>query len=282
MAKPVILYPWDSGGVNLVVPTGTHQTNGFAASEIPTSGEANALAQNTWLWLTWLSSVATVTRNRLPSPLGTATGWVFTNGGTPIIPCYQNTATGGLTADLDVPQGYKLSQLKFGLASSTISPGGTLFVAISAGSTKAGTSIPVATYTVANGSFPVAIADQVLNLLTSSTGLTVTVAAAGGTYTRSAGSFITDGSFVGQVVQWAGFVNGGNNALKTITTLTTTVMTVSTTGLVNETGSAAGQSVVGVSPVVDDNTVIFATFTQTQTGTANVYLGALRTTIVPQ
>ena len=283
MAKPVILYPWDSGGLNLVAPTGTHQTNGFVSSEIPTSGEANALAQNTWLWLSWLiANVATVTRNRFPIPLGTPTGWAYSTGGGLIVPAYQTNAAATLTADLDVPQGYKLSQLKFGLASASASPGGNFTATITAIShTGAGTST-VATYTVANGSLPTSQAAQTLNLLTSSTGLTVTVAAAGGTYTRSAGSFITDGNFVGQVVQWAGFVNGGNNGLKTITALTATVMTVSTTGLVNETGSAGGQSVTGVSPTVDDTISLQITFAQSASGGSAVSFGPLRTTIVPQ
>jgi len=282
MAKPVILYPWDSGGLNLVAPTGTHQTNGFVSSEIPTSGEANALAQNTWLWLSWLiANVATVTRNRFHPILGTATGWGYLFGAL-ISPAYLNSASGTLTNDLDVPQGYRLSQLKFGLVSTLASPGGALVVTLIAWQTQGYTGTTVATYTIANGSFPTVATLQVLNLLTSSTGLTVTVAAAGGTYTRSAGSFITDGNFVGQVVQWAGFVNGGNNALKTITALTATVMTVSTTGLVNEAGTAGGQSVAGVSPVIDDTSILIATFAQTQSGTASVAVGPLRTTIVPQ
>jgi hypothetical protein len=68
--------------------------------------------------------------------------------------------------------------------------------------------------------------------------LTVTVAAAGGTYTRSAGSFLTDRFRVGQTVTWSGFTNAGNNATKIISALTATVMTVtSNTGLVNETGN---------------------------------------------
>jgi hypothetical protein len=70
-----------------------------------------------------------------------------------------------------------------------------------------------------------------------SAALTVTVAAAGGTYTRGAGSYLTDGFRQGQTVTWSGFTNAGNNATKVILTLTATVMTTSTTGLVNEAGS---------------------------------------------
>ena len=282
--KPALLIPWDSGGVNLVAVTGTHQANGFANSEIPTSGEQNTWQQNTYLWLLWLiGNIGTVTRNRFPSPIGTLTGYAFAVGGTTIVPSYSTTAvSAGMTFDLDVPQGYKLSQLKFAISSATASPGGSFVLTIFAGSTKTNSNQTIATYTVPNGSFPITGTDQVLNLLTSSTALTVTVAAAGGTYTRSAGSFLTDGNFVGQIVQWAGFVNAGNNGIKTITALSATVMTVAITGLVNETGSAGGQSATGVSPVVDDNTVLYATIGQATSGGFSMCVGAMRSTIIPQ
>jgi hypothetical protein len=67
--------------------------------------------------------------------------------------------------------------------------------------------------------------------------LTINVVAAAGTYTRTTGNFHTDGFALGQTVTFSGFTNSGNNATKVITALTTTVMTVSTTGLVNETGN---------------------------------------------
>lgn len=76
--------------------------------------------------------------------------------------------------------------------------------------------------------------------------ITVTVASAGGTYTRSAGDFTTDGFAVGMPVRPSGFVNAGNNGLGTaaspdriISTLTATVLTArSSTNMVNETSTA--------------------------------------------
>lgn len=56
---------------------------------------------------------------------------------------------------------------------------------------------------------------------------TVTTASVGKTYTRSAGSFITDGFQIGGTAVWAGFVNAASNGAKTITALSATVMTVS-------------------------------------------------------
>ena len=66
---------------------------------------------------------------------------------------------------------------------------------------------------------------------------TVNVAASAGTFTRTAGSYVSDGFAVGQTITWSGFSNGGNNATKVISALTATVMTVTdTTGLVDESG----------------------------------------------
>jgi len=87
-------------------------------------------------------------------------------------------------------------------------------------------------------------ADQSLNLFAASTtntgGQTVTTS---GTfpnclYTRSAGSYLTDGLFVGQNVTWSGFVNGTNNQSCKITALTATVMTTNANTIVAETSTA--------------------------------------------
>jgi len=67
---------------------------------------------------------------------------------------------------------------------------------------------------------------------------TIDVVASAGTYTRSSGSFLTDGFLPGMLVQFTGYSNSGNNALKTISTVTATVITVtSTSGLVDESGT---------------------------------------------
>jgi hypothetical protein len=58
-----------------------------------------------------------------------------------------------------------------------------------------------------------------------------------GTFTRSAGSYITDGFAVGQVVTFTGFTNAGNNTSKIISAVSDLVLTTTDiTGLVNETG----------------------------------------------
>lgn len=65
--------------------------------------------------------------------------------------------------------------------------------------------------------------------VTGTTGATVTAANSGRTFTRSTGSWITDGFRVGMVVRFSGFTGGqtGNNARNyRIKALTTTIMTV--------------------------------------------------------
>lgn len=83
----------------------------------------------------------------------------------------------------------------------------------------------------------------------ATTGAIITVTAAAGppgTFTRSSGSFITDGFRVGDVVRWTGWTTGGvnNNARNyRITALTALVMTVIGTGNEVVAAKAAGDSV---------------------------------------
>jgi len=67
---------------------------------------------------------------------------------------------------------------------------------------------------------------------------TIAVDATAGTFTRSSGSFVTDGFQVGQRILPAGFANAANNYGRVIQSVTPTVITVtSTTGLVTEAGT---------------------------------------------
>ena len=278
--KPALLIPWDSGGVNLVAVTGTHQTNGFANSEIPTSGEQNTWQQNTYLWLLWLlNNIGTIVRDKFPTPLATGVWTVQPTFSAVTRSAVANTTTGGpFYVDLDVPNGYKVSTITLGLRTAgganpiitvTLEQAGNTFVP-----TTVAATLTVATPTGSS-------IDAVLNMLAASGAQNVTVAAAGGTYTRAAGSFITDGFFVGQQVQFAGFANGGNNALKTITVLTATVMTVSTTGLVNETSVTA--TTTGVSPTADGTfALLLGVATAGGVAVNAVAAYSLRYTLIPQ
>ena len=89
----------------------------------------------------------------------------------------------------------------------------------------------------------------------ATTGALITVAAAAGppgTFTRSAGSFLTDGFKIGDVVSWTGWVVAtANNARNyRITALTATVMTVGTAA----TGAAGGAEAVVVRAAGDSVT----------------------------
>ena len=70
--------------------------------------------------------------------------------------------------------------------------------------------------------------------LNTSGTVSVTIAAAGKTFTRGTGDFTTNFA-VDDYVEWSGFTNAANNIVGKITTLTSTVMTIAgATGLVNE------------------------------------------------
>uniref|UniRef100_A0A6M3JXN7 Putative tail protein n=1 Tax=viral metagenome TaxID=1070528 RepID=A0A6M3JXN7_9ZZZZ len=69
--------------------------------------------------------------------------------------------------------------------------------------------------------------------------ITCGVDATEGTYTRSTGSFLTDGFRVGMDFTASGYTNSGNNATKTISAVIALVITVTdNTGLVTESGTA--------------------------------------------
>jgi hypothetical protein len=92
----------------------------------------------------------------------------------------------------------------------------------------------------------------ILNAI-SSGAQTISVVAASSTYTRSAGSYITDGFTPGQKVTFSGFTNAGNNATKIIQSVTATVITVTNnSGLVNETGGG-DEAVVNSDAVGSDD-----------------------------
>lgn len=69
--------------------------------------------------------------------------------------------------------------------------------------------------------------------------VTISVVATAKTFTRSAGSFLTDGFRVGDLVTFTGLANGGNSGTFVATTVTALVITcAAATGLADETGDA--------------------------------------------
>jgi hypothetical protein len=77
----------------------------------------------------------------------------------------------------------------------------------------------------------------------ATTGAVITISATVGTFVRSAGSFVTDGFAVGNVINSSGFVAAGNNGLFVITAMSATVLTVSPLAGQTQVIVAAGASV---------------------------------------
>lgn len=72
--------------------------------------------------------------------------------------------------------------------------------------------------------------------------VSITVAAAGKTFTRAAGSYVTDGIKLGDTVVTSGFANAGNNGTFVVTAITATILTFgAATGLVDEAGGGDEQ-----------------------------------------
>ena len=74
---------------------------------------------------------------------------------------------------------------------------------------------------------------------------TVTTSNAGKTYTRSAGSYVTDGFKAGMTVTFSGFVQSASNGAKTLTTVAATVLTVSE-AIGTDEAAVAATTAVGV------------------------------------
>lgn len=101
-----------------------------------------------------------------------------------------------------------------------------------------------------NGSFQIALGGVAATVLTlvaadalvaestpDSTPITIDVVASAGTFTRGAGDFVADGFVIGQRINISGFTDPGNNTIKTILTVTNSVITVTdNSGLVDESG----------------------------------------------
>ena len=255
MTAPSTVYLWDQNKTHVVTTTSGHQTDGFVSSEIPGSGEENYWKGAVSDWLAYLSGALTRTRCRFPAIIS-AINWAVVVQGSPADgsagdPTVQsNTGAGSFLTDIAVDEGRQLSKIElavYGNASAN------LILTVQQCFHDATLPVTLCTRTITG---PAASwADYAMQLGTIS-GLTVTVSSSSGqaTYTRSTGSYLTDGFFVGQSVTWAGFANAGNNVTSTITVLTATVMTTTSVTYVSETGPALGEAVTVAGAVTVDDT----------------------------
>ena len=138
--------------------------------------------------------------------------------------------------------------------------------------------VTLATIPTINVPAVAALSSFVMNATTSGVQIVASSSAGVTTYTRTVGSFLTDGFFPGQRASWTGFVNSGNNAVAlTITALSATVMTVSSTGAAETLGSGA----VGTAymPIVDGTFSIIVQVTYSNPSTQTIGLKPLTTAV---
>ena len=255
MSAPTTPATWDSNSVNLETPTSGHQASGYGVGEVPTSTELNGWMQIVGLWIAYLQGLLTRTRCRFPAIIS-AINWAVVVQGSPADgsagdPTVQsNTGAGSFLTDIAVDEGRQLSKIElavYGNASAN------LILTVQQCFHDATLPVTLCTRTITG---PAASWSDYAMQLGTISGLTVTVSSSAGqaTYTRSTGSYLTDGFFVGQSVTWAGFANAGNNVTSTITVLTATVMTTTSVTYVSETGPALGEAVTVAGAVTVDDT----------------------------
>jgi len=108
---------------------------------------------------------------------------------------------------------------------------------------------------------------------------TIDVVASAGTYTRSSGSFLTDGFLEGMTVTFSGFANGSNSSKRVIDTVTATVITVTdNTGLSDESGGGDENADTGYI-WIQLMTGVAPTDGQTITGTSSSATADVDTTV---
>jgi hypothetical protein len=88
-----------------------------------------------------------------------------------------------------------------------------------------------------------AFRDQLLDSVAATTG-TTSIAATASSYTRSAGSFVTEGFEVGMEVLAAGFATAGNNGYKIVTSVAAGTLGVSSSTAMSTEAAGGNESIV--------------------------------------
>lgn len=258
--------PYD-GTPTQTEPDSGRKANGWEPNMKPPAQEMN------W-WMAAVAAWIMYFANNNSAPVGVKPNLLNVNGnmdglfapieysGSSLIGCGVpngvSVAGGGFNGTFPVPPNRQLATIETTFVAPVTNTVSIEFIQ----NTQTSAPVVLGTYTYAGTGTTTGDATTI-NLLAESDVQAFT-AASGGIYTRTTGSYVTDGFFVGQVVEWTGFSNSANNVTGTITAVSATSMTISTTGQIAETAGAS--QVQGVMPTMD-GTWIMSVFIQT-TGSA--------------
>jgi hypothetical protein len=214
-----------------------------------------------------------VSIHRFPEIASTDSSWSQTNVAFPGDPIITSSGAGYAYVDLRIPVGGRLRTVTIALFGDASAD---LIALIEQHFADATAANPLQTVTATNQA--ASWADYTLNMEASAGPIQINVTAATGTYTRLAGSFVTDGFYAGQVVTFSGFSHSGNNVTWTLTNVTATTLVINNgnpgAGMVDETGSGT-QSAAGVCPVVNTSQALQL---RLHASAANLRVKALRYT----
>jgi len=263
--------PW-SGQATTAEPVSGRKTQGWEPGKKPGAQTQNWWQRGVKRWVDWLANLfddsghlleldtyfgaghllelyLPITVNRFPTP-------TFISGNFSVVSGLSGGDSGGNMAlvagsgsavaycDLEIPVGYRLNSVTV-LACGSGSVG--VIVGVAKLPTATGAGVLIATKTSPASA---TAADMTIPVYGKTSGVSLVVggtALLGLTYTRTVGSFITDGFAIGQLVSVSGFSNVANNFTNhSITGLTATVMTIS-----SAVDSVAETSSAGVIEVTD-------------------------------
>lgn len=260
------------GNPTKVEPVSGRKADGWSPETKPSPQQMNWWFNGVKAWVDYfvtylaylLPLVTSRTQHRLPTAF-LATNWASTTSGG--LPCLESSGSGDAYVDLELNEGEQLDGLTFTIiGNGTVDGSITVQKHFSSTSGTAPATVASATLTNVSASWQAFY----MNLQAHETdGLTITVDHVAATFTRSAGSYLTEGYYVGQNVTWAGLVHSGNNGATVIASLTDTVMGVTSVTLVDET-STAGASVAAAATLatVDDTFCLVAKLSANATGLA--------------
>lgn len=232
MAKPTDDLTWASAGVydagaqpysgqsSVTAPLAGRQRQGHEPGKKPGAQTMNWWQRAVWRWIGWLSALFDdngnfngdmVRHDHIAPSIMWGSNFIvddqLVGGDGHANPAIVSTANGGCMVDLKVPYGFRLVSVT---VKATGASGTGLTISVVAPVTATG--IERTCHSITGPT--VGPTDTTLNTdasLAAATPITVGGNTATITYTRTTGSWITDGFEVGQRFATVGFVNGANN-----------------------------------------------------------------------